>query len=61
MGRNAMYFNPKHSVAFARTAPPLQPNYQDELTDDHASAIRKAADPDGKRAAARNPLYNPGW
>lgn len=61
MGRSAMYYNPRHSHEFARASAPLQPNYMDELTDEHAAAIRKAVDPDGQRAEQRKPLYNPGW
>ena len=61
MGNIAMYMNPKNPPAFSRSAQPLQPNYQDEITDEQAAQISKAIDPDGTRAADRKPLYNPGW
>lgn len=61
MGRNAMYHSPRASQEFARAGTPLQPNYMDEMTEEHAAAIRKAVDPEGRRAEQRRPLYNPGW
>lgn len=40
-----------------RKAGPAHPNYQDEITFDQLNAIRRLADPDGKRAAKRVALY----
>jgi len=36
---------------------PIHPNYQDEIGPEAIDAIRKLADPDGKRAASRVLLY----
>lgn len=60
MGRHAMYHNPNHRQEFAR-ARPLQPNYQDEVSQEQVAAIRTLVDPDGSREAKRKPLYNSGW
>jgi hypothetical protein len=41
--------------------PPVQPDYADEISTETLEAIRRLADPDGKRAKARTLIYQPAW
>lgn len=44
-----------------QSAPPSQPDYPDEISQQQLNTIRQLADPDGEHAAGRVLLYPDPW